>query len=240
MLKVARLGEKTFEQCAGFLRIADSANALDASSVHPEAYPVVERILKDCGREIKSVMGDSSFLRSIKPENYTDEKFGVPTIRDILKELEKPGRDPRPEFKAATFADGIEELKDLKVGMILEGVVSNVAAFGAFVDIGVHQDGLIHISALADKFVKDPREVVKAGDVIKVRVLEVDIQRKRIALTRRLSDPIEGGSESATRKAEPRATSPTKPSSPAKPRANSSQPQPNSALAAAFAKAKQS
>ncbi len=243
LLKVSRLGEKTFEQCAGFLRIADSANALDASSVHPEAYPVVERILKDCGREIKSVMGDSSFLRSLKPENYTDEKFGVPTIRDILKELEKPGRDPRPEFKAATFAEGIEELKDLKVGMILEGVVSNVAAFGAFVDIGVHQDGLIHISALADKFVKDPREVVKAGDVVKVRVLEIDIPRKRIALTRRLSDPVEAGNTNgnndAARKTEPRASS-NKPASPAKLRANTHQPQPNNALAAAFAKAKKS
>lgn len=241
LLKVARLGEKTFEQCAGFLRIADSANALDASSVHPEAYPVVERILKDCGREIKNVMGDSSFLRSIKPENYTDEKFGVPTIRDILKELEKPGRDPRPEFKAATFAEGIEELKDLKVGMILEGVVSNVAAFGAFVDIGVHQDGLIHISALADKFVKDPREVVKAGDVVKVRVLEVDIQRKRIALTRRLSDPVEVITEKSPARTESRPASTSKSSSsPPKSRANSNHPQANNALAAAFAKAKQS
>lgn len=241
LLKVARLGEKTFEQCAGFLRIADSANALDASSVHPEAYPVVERILKDCGREIKNVMGDSSFLRSLKPENYTDEKFGVPTIRDILKELEKPGRDPRPEFKAATFAEGIEELKDLKVGMILEGVVSNVAAFGAFVDIGVHQDGLIHISALADKFVKDPREVVKAGDVVKVRVLEVDIQRKRIALTRRLSDPVEVITEKSPARTESRPASTSKSSSsPPKSRANSNHPQANNALAAAFAKAKQS
>lgn len=241
LLKVARLGEKTFEQCAGFLRIADSANALDASSVHPEAYPVVERILKDCSREIKSVMGDSVFLRSVKPENYTDEKFGVPTIRDILKELEKPGRDPRPEFKAATFAEGIEELKDLKVGMILEGVVSNVAAFGAFVDIGVHQDGLIHISALADKFVKDPREVVKAGDVVKVRVLEVDIQRKRIALTRRLSDPVEAAPEKSSAKTESRPASPSKsPSSPTRSRASTNHPQANNALAAAFAKAKQS
>jgi len=241
LLKVPRLGEKTFEQCAGFLRIADGKNALDASSVHPEAYPVVERILKDCGREIKSVMGDSSFLRSLKPENYTDEKFGIPTVRDILKELEKPGRDPRPEFKAASFAEGVEELKDLKVGMILEGVVSNVAAFGAFVDIGVHQDGLIHISALADKFVKDPREVVKAGDVIKVRVLEVDIQRKRIALTRRLSDPVDTSNANASGKNEPqRAPSGKFPSPAKKPRENSNQPVPNNALAAAFAKAKQS
>ncbi|MBX9403588.1 RNA-binding transcriptional accessory protein [Lysobacter sp. BMK333-48F3] len=190
LLKVPRLGEKTFEQCAGFLRIVDGEEPLDASAVHPEAYPVVERIVKQCGREVKQLLGDPQFVRSLKPEQYTDEKFGVPTVRDILKEMEKPGRDPRPEFKAAKFADGVEELKDLQVGMILEGVISNVAAFGAFVDIGVHQDGLIHISALSDKYVKDPREVVKAGDVVKVRVLEVDIARKRIALTRRLDDPL--------------------------------------------------
>ncbi|MEH6422447.1 Tex family protein, partial [Pseudomonas sp. CGJS7] len=174
LLKVPRLGEKTFEQCAGFLRIVDGDEPLDASAVHPEAYPVVERIVKQCGREVKSLLSDPQFVRGLKPEAYTDEKFGVPTVRDILKEMEKPGRDPRPEFKAAKFADGVEELKDLQVGMILEGVISNVAAFGAFVDIGVHQDGLIHISALSDKYVKDPREVVKAGDVVKVRVLEVD------------------------------------------------------------------
>jgi protein Tex len=243
LLKVPRLGDKTFEQCAGFLRIADSDQALDASSVHPEAYPVVERILKACGRDIKSVMGDSQFLRSLKPEHYTDEKFGLPTVRDILKELEKPGRDPRPEFKAATFADGVEELKDLKVGMILEGVVSNVAAFGAFVDIGVHQDGLIHISALADKYIKDPREVVKAGDVIKVRVLEIDIARKRIALTRRLSDPIETPSTNIEKnmlhKAQPRPSKAIKPAPAQKPRDTRAQPAPvNNALAAAFAKAK--
>jgi len=188
LLKVPRLGEKTFEQCAGFLRIADGDQPLDASSVHPEAYPVVERILAKCGREVKQIIGDAGFLRGVRAEDYTDEKFGVPTVRDILKELEKPGRDPRPEFKAARFADGVEDIKDLKPGMILEGVISNVAAFGAFVDIGVHQDGLIHISALADRYVKDPREVVKAGDIVKVRVLEVDIPRKRIALTRRLDD----------------------------------------------------
>ncbi|MCL6710746.1 RNA-binding transcriptional accessory protein [Pseudomonas sp. R2.Fl] len=188
LLKVPRLGEKTFEQCAGFLRIADGDQPLDASSVHPEAYPVVERILAKCGRGVKQIIGDAAFLRGVRAEEYTDEKFGVPTVRDILKELEKPGRDPRPEFKAARFADGVEDIKDLKPGMILEGVISNVAAFGAFVDIGVHQDGLIHISALADRYVKDPREVVKAGDIVKVRVLEVDIPRKRIALTRRLDD----------------------------------------------------
>jgi len=188
LLKVPRLGEKTFEQCAGFLRIADGDEPLDASSVHPEAYPVVERIAGSSGRDVKQIIGDGAFVRGLKAEQFTDGKFGVPTVRDILKELEKPGRDPRPEFKAAQFADGVEDIKDLQVGMILEGVVSNVAAFGAFVDIGVHQDGLVHISALSDTFVKDPRDVVKAGDIVKVKVLEVDVARKRIALTRRLDD----------------------------------------------------
>ncbi|MGO3127083.1 MAG: Tex family protein [Luteimonas sp.] len=188
LLKVPRLGEKTFEQCAGFLRIADGDEPLDASSVHPEAYPVVERIAGSSGRDVKQIIGDGAFVRGLKAEQFTDEKFGVPTVRDILKELEKPGRDPRPEFKAAQFAEGVEDIKDLQVGMILEGVVSNVAAFGAFVDIGVHQDGLVHISALSDTFVKDPRDVVKAGDIVKVKVLEVDVARKRIALTRRLDD----------------------------------------------------
>jgi len=188
LLKVPRLGEKTFEQCAGFLRIADGDEPLDASSVHPEAYPVVERIVGMSGRDVKQIIGDGAFVRSLKPEQFTDERFGVPTVRDILKELEKPGRDPRPEFKAAQFADGVEDIKDLQVGMILEGVVSNVAAFGAFVDIGVHQDGLVHISALSTSFVKDPRDVVKAGDIVKVKVLEVDVPRKRIALTCRLDD----------------------------------------------------
>ncbi|MBB5014159.1 Tex family protein [Rehaibacterium terrae] len=188
LLKVPRLGEKTFEQCAGFLRIADGDEPLDASAVHPEAYPVVERIVKHCGREVKQLIGDGGFLRGLKAEQFTDDKFGLPTVRDILRELEKPGRDPRPEFRTARFADGVEDLKDLTPGMVLEGVVSNVAAFGAFVDIGVHQDGLVHVSALANRFVKDPREVVKAGDVVKVKVLEVDIPRKRIALTMRLDD----------------------------------------------------
>jgi uncharacterized protein len=188
LLKVPRLGEKTFEQCAGFLRIADGEQPLDASSVHPEAYPVVERILAGSGKQVKQIIGDSAFLRALKPEQFTDEKFGLPTVRDILKELEKPGRDPRPEFKAARFADGVEDIKDLRPGMVLEGVVSNVAAFGAFVDVGVHQDGLVHISALSERFVKDPREVVKAGDIVKVKVLEVDVARKRIALTCRMSD----------------------------------------------------
>ncbi|WP_267119844.1 Tex family protein, partial [Xanthomonas sacchari] len=184
LLKVPRLGDKTFEQCAGFLRIADGEEPLDASAVHPEAYPVVERIVGATGKPIKALIGDGGFLRGLKPDQFTDEKFGLPTVRDILKELEKPGRDPRPEFKAARFADGVEDIKDLKPGMVLEGVVSNVAAFGAFVDIGVHQDGLVHISALSDSYVKDPRDVVKAGDIVKVKVLEVDVARKRIALTR--------------------------------------------------------
>ena len=188
LLKVPRLGDKTFEQCAGFLRIADGDEPLDASAVHPEAYPVIERMVQACGREVKALIGDAAFVRTLKPAQFTDARFGEPTVRDILAELEKPGRDPRPEFKAATFADGVEDIKDLRVGMILEGVVSNVAAFGAFVDIGVHQDGLVHISALADRYVKDPREVVKAGDIVKVKVLEVDVARKRIALTRRLDD----------------------------------------------------
>jgi len=188
LLKVPRLGDKAFEQCAGFLRISAGSNPLDASSVHPEAYPVVERILKQCGCEVKQVIGDTSFLRGLKPEDFTDATFGVPTVRDILKELEKPGRDPRPEFVAPSFAEGVEDLKDLAVGMVLEGRVTNVAAFGAFVDIGVHQDGLVHVSALSHTFVKDPRDAVKAGDVVKVKVMEVDLPRKRIALSMRLDD----------------------------------------------------
>lgn len=189
--KVPRLGDKAFEQAAGFLRIQNGDNPLDASSVHPEAYPLVEKILADIKRDmkdIKAVMGDAKLLKSLDAEKYADERFGVPTVTDILKELEKPGRDPRPEFKTATFQDGVEKLSDLQPGMILEGVVTNVAAFGAFVDIGVHQDGLIHISALAEKFVKDPRDVVKAGQVVKVKVIEVDEKRNRVALTMRLND----------------------------------------------------
>jgi len=208
LLKVPRLGEKTFEQCAGFLRIADGDQPLDASSVHPEAYPVVERILAGHGRAVKQIIGDAAFLRGVRAQDYTDERFGLPTVRDILKELEKPGRDPRPEFKAARFADGVEDIKDLKVGMVLEGVISNVAAFGAFVDIGVHQDGLIHISALADRYVKDPRDVVKAGDIVKVKVLEVDVARKRIALTRRLDDAPAPASASPQRDARPTGQAP--------------------------------
>ncbi|RJF99645.1 Tex family protein [Noviherbaspirillum saxi] len=185
---VPRLGEKTFEQAAGFLRIMNGDNPLDASAVHPESYPVVEKILADIKKDVKGVIGDSKLLKSISAAKYADEKFGVPTITDILKELEKPGRDPRPEFTTATFKDGVEDIKDLRPDMILEGVVTNVAAFGAFVDIGVHQDGLVHISALSNTFVRDPHTVVKAGQVVKVKVLEVDEKRRRIALTMRLSD----------------------------------------------------
>lgn len=192
--QVPRLGEKTFEQAAGFLRVnsgdPESANPLDASAVHPEAYPVVERLLADLKKSVREVIGDTRTLRSLKAENYTDERFGLPTVQDILKELEKPGRDPRPEFKAATFREGVEDLKDLLPGMLLEGTVTNVTNFGAFVDIGVHQDGLVHVSALSNSFVKDPHVVVKAGQVVKVKVLEVDIPRKRIALTMRLADEI--------------------------------------------------
>lgn len=194
--KVPRFGDKTFEQAAGFLRIMNGANPLDTSSVHPEAYPVVERILRDTGQDIRMLIGNAAFLRGVNAETFTDERFGLPTVTDILKELEKPGRDPRPEFKTAQFRDGVSEIKDLKVGMTLEGVVTNVANFGAFVDIGVHQDGLVHISHLADSFVKDPRQVVKAGDVVKVKVLEVDAPRKRIALSMKSDAPVAAGHES--------------------------------------------
>jgi len=186
--KVPRLGEKTFEQAAGFLRIMNGDNPLDASSVHPESYPVVEKIATKSTKDIRELLGDARFLKSVNAADYVDDKFGLPTVTDILAELEKPGRDPRPEFKTATFQDGVTEIKDLKPGMILEGVVTNVANFGAFVDIGVHQDGLVHISVLSTKFVKDPREVVRAGDIVRVKVVEVDAARSRIALTMRLDD----------------------------------------------------
>ena len=186
--RVPRLGDKAFEQAAGFLRIAGGANPLDASGVHPEAYPLVQRILDASGRELRQVIGDSAFLKTLDARKFTDEKFGLPTVTDILRELDKPGRDPRPEFRTAVFQEGIESLKDLQPGMVLEGAVTNVTNFGAFVDIGVHQDGLVHISVLADKFVKDPHSVVKAGDIVKVKVVEVDEKRRRIALTMRLSE----------------------------------------------------
>ncbi len=185
LLKVARLGPRAYEQCAGFLRINGGKEPLDASAVHPEAYGVARRIVAASGTDLRGLMGDSARLKRLNPADFTDENFGLPTVRDILSELEKPGRDPRPSFVTASFADGIEDIKDLRPGMVLEGTVTNVAAFGAFVDIGVHQDGLVHVSQLADRFVKDPHEVVKAGDVVKVRVTEVDIPRKRIGLTMR-------------------------------------------------------
>jgi uncharacterized protein len=188
---VPRLGPKAFEQCAGFLRIPGGDDPLDSSSVHPEAYPVVRRILASVGTDLPALIGDSASLRTLKAADFTDEVFGLPTVTDILAELEKPGRDPRPEFTTATFAEGVEKLSDLTPGMVLEGVVTNVAAFGAFVDIGVHQDGLVHVSALANRFVSDPREVVKSGDVVRVKVLSVDEARKRISLTLRLDDEVD-------------------------------------------------
>ncbi|MDE2585472.1 MAG: RNA-binding transcriptional accessory protein [Betaproteobacteria bacterium] len=228
--KVPRLGDKTFEQAAGFLRVMGGDNPLDASAVHPEAYPVVERILADIKKGIQEVIGNARTVQSVSPAKYTDEKFGLPTVQDILKELEKPGRDPRPEFKTAVFKDGVEELRDLQPGMLLEGVVTNVAAFGAFVDIGVHQDGLVHVSALSHKFVKDPHEVVKAGDIVKVKVLEVDLPRKRIALTMRLDDSFGKGTGGGKPAAAPMS---------AKARQREDrQPEPQGALAAAFAKLK--
>ena len=183
LLDVPRLGAKTFEQAAGFLRITGGDNPLDCSAVHPEAYPVVEKILNQTHCDIQSLIGNQEVIRKLKATDFTDERFGIPTVKDIFAELEKPGRDPRPEFKAAVFREGVESISDLKVDMELEGVVSNVAAFGAFVDVGVHQDGLVHISELADRFVKDPREVVKVGQIVKVRVIEVDVARNRISLS---------------------------------------------------------
>lgn len=216
LLKVPRLGPKAYEQAAGFLKINNGTNPLDASSVHPEAYPLVEKILSAHQKTVEQIIGNSSFLKDIDAKAFADEHFGVPTITDILKELDKPGRDPRPEFKTASFKDGVETLKDLKPGMLLEGVVTNVTNFGAFVDIGVHQDGLVHISSLTDKFVSDPHQVVKAGDVVKVKVLDVEVERKRIALTMRMdeqpepktSDKAPTQRNQATRTAAPRAAKP--------------------------------
>ena len=199
LMKVSRLGERTFEQAAGFLRIAGGDNPLDRSSVHPEAYGVVEAIAQRNGKKVDDIIGDSAFLRSLNPQDYVTEQFGLPTVKDIISELEKPGRDPRPEFRFAHFEEGVETLNDLKPGMVLEGSVTNVTNFGAFVDIGVHQDGLVHISALSHTFVKDPREVVKAGDIVKVKVMEVDIPRKRIALSMRMDD--QPGAEASSKSA---------------------------------------
>lgn len=225
LLDVPRLGPKTFEQAAGFLRIPDAADPLDASGVHPEAYPVVQRIVEKTGLSVKSLIGNHDVLSRLKALDYTDEQFGVPTVTDILKELEKPGRDPRPEFKTAKFQEGVHEIKDLVPGMTLEGVVSNVAAFGAFVDIGVHQDGLVHVSELSDRFVRDPREVVKVGDIVRVRVLDVDVARKRISLSMRSREKAVRNVTPATDK---RSNVTVRPN-------NRPQKSPSGAMAAAFA-----
>ncbi|QWD59319.1 Tex family protein [Polynucleobacter sp. MWH-UH35A] len=236
---VPRLGDKTYEQAAGFLRIMNGDDPLDASAVHPESYPLVEKILKDIKKGVKEVIGDASLLKSLSPEKYADAQFGVPTVTDIIKELEKPGRDPRPEFTTATFKEGVEQIGDLKTDMILEGVVTNVAAFGAFVDIGVHQDGLVHISALSNTFVKDPHSVVKAGQVVKVKVLEVDEKRKRIALTMRLSDEAPREGAKASDRPEQRASSRPRTAEVRKPQEDRRQAPPmNNAMAAAFSKLK--
>jgi protein Tex len=248
LMAVPRFGEKAFQQSAGFLRVPDGDEPLDASAVHPEAYPVVRRICERAGKDIRALIGNTAILRGLDAKEFIDERFGLPTVRDILGELEKPGRDPRPEFKAAVFKEGVETLADLKPGMILEGSVTNVTNFGAFVDIGVHQDGLVHISMLADHFVKDPHQVVKSGDLVKVKVLEVDLPRKRIALSMRLSEPAErpsaptgregaGASRREPPPASPRTGAPDR--RPAAPRRPAEQPAPaGGALAAAFEKAR--
>lgn len=232
--KVSRLGEKTFEQAAGFLRVMNGDNPLDSSAVHPEAYPVVERIATETSKDIRSLIGDSAFLKQLDPSKFTDEIFGLPTVTDILKELDKPGRDPRPEFKTAEFQEGVETLQDLKLGMVLEGVVTNVTNFGAFVDIGVHQDGLVHISALSETFVKDPHQVVKAGDIVKVKVMEVDIPRNRVGLSMRLSDTPGEKIDGASPNSRKGGNQPRQPYAP-----KSSTPPANNAMAALFANAKQ-
>jgi uncharacterized protein len=240
---VSGLGEKTFEQAAGFLRIRDGDNPLDESGVHPETYPVIEKMVKAVGKPVAEVMGRSDVIRQLKPEAFADERFGAITVRDIMAELEKPGRDPRPDFKVARFNDGVEDIKDLKPGMTLEGTVSNVAEFGAFVDLGVHQDGLVHVSQLSNKFVKDAREVVKTGDIVKVKVLEVDEARKRISLTMKLDAAVapkgQGGDNSfrgADRQQRvPRGAGPSSASRPAD-RPVERQAPGQSAMAAAFAK----
>ncbi|MGE4404110.1 Tex family protein [Pseudomonas sp.] len=233
--KVPRLGDKTFEQAAGFLRVMNGDNPLDASAVHPETYPLVTRIAADTGRDIRSLIGDSAFLKRLDPKKFTDETFGLPTVTDILGELDKPGRDPRPEFKTAEFQDGVEKLSDLEPGMVLEGVVTNVTNFGAFVDIGVHQDGLVHISALSEKFVKDPYEVVKAGDIVKVKVMEVDIPRNRVGLSMRMSDTPGEKTDGPRGGGKPRGNAPR-----SERHARQDKPAPaNAAMAALFANAKQ-
>ena len=239
ILKVPRVGEKTFEQAAGFLRINEGNNPLDRSAVHPEAYPVVERILARLNKGIGQVMGQPEVLKGLAAEEFTDATFGFPTVRDILAELEKPGRDPRPEFKTATFQEGIESLADLHPGMVLEGVITNVAAFGAFVDIGVHQDGLVHVSALADKFIKDPHQIVKPGQIVKVKVLAVDAARQRISLTMRMDDIPEAVSRPETQQTRPDDRQPRRNSRPPQTASRAGKSEPASALALALARAKE-
>ena len=242
LLDVARFGPKTFEQAAGFLRIQQGDNPLDASAVHPEAYPVVERILAKIQRDIKDIMGQTAALQGVSPTDFTDEKFGLPTVKDIFNELEKPGRDPRPEFKTANFQEGIESISDLIPGLVLEGVVSNVAAFGAFVDIGVGQDGLVHISALSDQFVKDPREVVRVGQTVKVKVMDVEVERNRINLSMRLDDEPGVGNNHRSARSDSKGSSTNK----GNPRGSHQggqrqrrrEAEPMGAMAAAFAKLK--
>ncbi|MFN3236494.1 MAG: Tex family protein [Pseudomonadales bacterium] len=241
LMQVPRLGEKAFEQCAGFLRIQNGNNALDASAVHPEAYTVVDAMAAAANCQPAELIGNSSALKALKPEAFVSEEFGLPTITDILTELDKPGRDPRPEFKTAKLTDGVEEIKDVTPGMILEGTVTNVTHFGAFVDIGVHQDGLVHISALSNKFVKDPREVVKAGDVVKVKALEIDLERKRISLTMRLDDPLPSEDQPKSKPRRDQRSDSNRGNNrnnQQRGRGRQNEPKPQGALAAAFEKAR--
>ena len=227
MLQVPRLGPKAYEQSAGFLRIMNGENPLDASAVHPEAYPVVKQIIDTTGQDIRSLIGNSAFLRTLNAKSFTDEQFGEPTVKDIIGELEKPGRDPRPEFKTAQFKDGVESIADLRPGMRLQGVVTNVTNFGAFVDIGVHQDGLVHISELSDNYVTNPLDVVKAGAIVNVNVLDVDVQRKRIALSMKQNSEAKGTDKKS-------AKSHAKPNHPKTQRQDQGKPQPLTAMAAAL------
>ena len=236
LLKVNRLGQRTFEQCAGFLRIPNGAEPLDASAVHPEAYGIAKKIVAACGRDLRALMGDGQALKALDPRLFVDERFGLPTVRDIIAELEKPGRDPRPGFRTAAFADGVDDIKDLKPGMLLEGTVTNVAAFGAFVDIGVHQDGLVHLSQLADRFVRDAHEVVKAGDVVKVRVVDVDIKRRRIGLTMRKQEGGAGKPEQRAGDGTPRRKPAGAPPERSRPTGQGREP-PQGAFGAALAEA---
>jgi protein Tex len=242
LMKVPRVGERTFQQAAGFLRIMDGDDPLDASAVHPEAYPVVERIVARTGVPAREIIGKATTLRALNPEDFADTQFGEPTVKDILKELEKPGRDPRPEFRTAAFKDGVQALADLQPGMLLEGVVTNVANFGAFVDIGVHQDGLVHVSQLAERFVKDPRDVVKAGQIVKVKVVEVDLKRRRVALTMKLQEPIVAGAREGQPMPQGPRPSPGQRPGPGQPRGDrpsAPRPQaPATSMAAAFSKLK--